>query len=344
MSRSSINSSAFALIAIPTLAVSESGIALYLERLGDDVQDIVGERDGDFDGFAVRPQHAEFVSAQSRNHHVLGQTVAQSRRQRLQQRVAHRVAERVVDVLESVEVDVEDGEGRARQSRRFQRALAHLAETDAVAKPGQRVVIRKILRLRVGLLSPLDFQLQALIDLGELARAFLYAPLEILVHRAERRLRPSKFGVGALALDLSLDAGQSDREIHRLGHIIVRPGIESVDDIFARVVGGAHDHRERIHRPFLTDLPENFHAVHVGHVDVEKNDVEFMAFDVLERLSPAIRFGHPVAPPHEASAQDDAVVLDVVDDKQTHRFVVVRKRLRPMGRVEARRMKFAQRV
>ena len=61
-----------------------------------------------------------------------------------------------------------------------------------------------------------------------------------------------------------------------------------------------------------------------------------MSFDVLERLSPAIRLGHTEAAPHEASTQDDAVVLDVVDDKQTDRFVADRRRLRPRSWVEAR--------
>ncbi len=63
---------------------------------------------------------------------------------RAQQRVALMMAERVVDVLEVVEIDEKQADASAVASRGGDRALASIAQKDAVRQAGQRVVQRLV--------------------------------------------------------------------------------------------------------------------------------------------------------------------------------------------------------
>ena len=78
---------------------------------------------------------------------------------------------------------------------------------------------------------------------------------------------------------------------------------------------------------------EDFQPIHFGHHDVEQDKVKGSPGDEIKRSAAGLRFGHPVAASRKPAGQDDAIVLNVVDDKHMNGFVLVRVGLRRVGGV-----------
>jgi ribokinase len=90
-------------------------------------------------------------------------------------------------------------------------------------------------------------------------------------------------GPGLTATGAAQDGAHARHELtrrERLGDVVVRPGLEALDPIVFRPLGGEQDHRQA---PFGTDAPENLGPLHAGQHAVEQDDVVGLALERPER-------------------------------------------------------------
>ena len=81
---------------------------------------------------------------------------------------------------------------------------------------------------------------------------------------------------------------ERDREIDRLGHVVVGAQIERFDHVVALVLGGDHDHRQIGDRPDLPQLPQRLEAAHPRHHHVEQHGVDAAFADHPERVDAVV--------------------------------------------------------
>ncbi len=60
-------------------------------------------------------------------------------------------------------------------------------------------------------------------------------------------------------------------EAKRLCHIIIGPGIESLDRVGFRIMPGQHDHR--VIESFHAQLPDRRTSIHIGQTDIHDDEV-----------------------------------------------------------------------
>ena len=101
-------------------------------------------------------QDRELVAAEPRHQIGLARAADEPLRGLLQQCVADRMAERVVHRLELIEVEDEHVEPLAVPVQARERLLDRLEEQHAVGEAGQRVMMRHVIDLRLGLLALRD--------------------------------------------------------------------------------------------------------------------------------------------------------------------------------------------
>ena len=90
------------------------------------------------------------------------------------------------------------------------------------------------------------------------------------VGQAGQRIRPARRQLG-------LDARQRDREIDRLGDVVVGAETERLDDVLALIARRHHDHRQIGERAGLANAAQHVEAVHAGHHHVEQHEIEVAA-------------------------------------------------------------------
>ena len=109
---------------------------------------------------------------------------------------------------------------------------------------------------------------------------------------------------------------QRDREIDRLGDVVVGPQIERFDHVVALVLRGDHDHRQIGDRPDLSQLPQRLEAAQAGHHHVEQDRVDAAFADHPEGGDAAVGREHLVAAAREPARQRIPVHRVVVDQQQ----------------------------
>jgi hypothetical protein len=144
---------------------------------------------------------------------------------------------------------------------------------------------------------------------------------EAIVAPAERQ-GISLFALGERALgllprELGADSSQRDGEVDRLGDVVVRAEIEGLDDVLRVRLRGHHDDGQLDWRVGDTQRAQQLDAAHGRHLDVEQDQIDALLSQEVERLG--ARRGNldevPLAP--EASGEQVAVVLFVVDHEQS---------------------------
>ena len=198
----------------------------------------------------------------------------------------------------------------------LERLVELLLEQQAIAKPGQGVVVGKILRPRLQLLAIGDLRLQPLIGINQAPGPLFDAALEILIGLAQPLIGQRNLLLCAPAAELRIDARQRYRKIHRLGDIVVRALLERIDDVVALRFGRNHDHRQGGSRFSAANALEGLHSVDARHHHVEENEIERALFDQIDRDQTGIRFRDIKASTLKAPLEDTAIVADVVDDQQ----------------------------
>jgi hypothetical protein len=157
------------------------------ERVGHGLEQFLGDLRGVVGRFEIGEEDGELVAAHAGDGVALAQDRAQPRRDRAQQLVAEAVAEGVVDVLEPVEIEEHHRQRRLGALGVGERDGQSIAEEQAIRQGRQRVVIRLILDLLLGLPA-----------LADVAR-----DRDVLLHRAglgiengpARRLEPRQRAV-----------------------------------------------------------------------------------------------------------------------------------------------------
>ena len=114
---------------------------------------------------------------------------------------------------------------------------------------------------------------------------------------------------------MGLDASPGHGVVDGLGHVVVGPEAQRLDDILAVRLGCDHDDRQHCCRPRLADLAQHLDSVHPRHHDVEEDEVHCVPFQHLERLGPVGR-GEDIEPRFlEAFLHQLDVGWQVVDDE-----------------------------
>ena len=80
--------------------------------------------------------------------------------------------------------------------------------------------------------------------------------------------------IGPARGQLRPDARLRDREVDRLGHVVVGAGVERLDDVVAAVLRGHHDDRQLGDRARLPQPPQRLDAVHARHHHVEQHEID----------------------------------------------------------------------
>ena len=122
---------------------------------------------------------------------------------------------------------------------------------------------------------------------------------------AQRRLR-------SLVRHLGRDPGERDRQVHRLGHIVVGALPERLDHIFALIFGGDHDDRQFRRALPLANAAQGLQAVHLGHHHVEQDQVKRLTFDQFERSLRSFGESDRIALELQAATQHVSVHLFVI--------------------------------
>ena len=98
----------------------------------------------------------------------------------------------------------------------------------------------------------------------------------MLVSFSVSRIFRSFSSIGVLGLlvlaQLGADTGQQDRELERLGHVVVGAGVEPEDGIGVAVMTG--EHQNRAFDALLAHQPAQLAAVRIGEPDVQDHEVE----------------------------------------------------------------------
>ncbi len=133
----------------------------------------------------------------------------------------------------------------------------------------------------------------------------------------ELGLRLAGAGFGMLALDVGVDTRLHHSEVDRFDDVVVGAFPQGLHHVLGVVLHGGHDHRKIPGRMLLADGAQDLEAVHAGHDHVEDHGVEGFAGDDGQGLKSVGGFGDLVAARAQAARQQDAVILEVVNDQQT---------------------------
>ena len=106
----------------------------------------------------------------------------------------------------------------------------------------------------------------------------------------------------ALALEAGIDAGAQEHEVERLRQVVLGARLDAADHRLGLAQARDHDHRDAV-EPLVGLQPlEHLEAVHVGHQQVEEDEVEFL----LAREWRAPPAGLPPIPPRAPRARGGA--------------------------------------
>jgi len=122
-----------------------------------------------------------------------------------------------------------------------------------------------------------------------------------------------------LERELRVDSRHDEGQVQRLGDIIVGALFESLDGVVVGIAGGHHDDGQLGQRAFLSQSPQDFESIDLGHHDVEQHEVEGVRFERLEGLEAALGGADRVPFAEEVARQDVAVELVVIDDEDRPR-------------------------
>jgi hypothetical protein len=120
----------------------------------------------------------------------------------------------------------------------------------------------------------------------------------------------------ALLLQRGADPSLQQHRVERLGQVVLRPELDAPDGAARLVIRGQDDDRHAAERLVPLERLEDLVAVHLGHHDVQQDQVEGPGPDPVQRLDPALGGVHRVAEPLQPPRQQVAVRLVVVDDQQ----------------------------
>ena len=215
-----------------------------------------------------------------------------------------------------------------------ERLLQLLAEQQPVAEAGQDVVVGQIAVMRLGLLALRDLALQLRLAATRLAvRSWTRARVPAFIGAALAATRAIR--LGPLALDLAVDARQRDLEIDRLGDVVVgaASSADTTSSLWLLAVTMITGQRagECVPRMWRSTSMPSISGIITSSRTRSKGCVASRA-----SASPAIGLDDVKAPTLEAPREDDAIVLDVVDDQQARRSLRLRASRAPCGRATQR--------
>jgi hypothetical protein len=254
----------------------------------------------------------ELVTAEPGDPVGVAQAVSKPVGDALEKRVPDRMAERVVDRFEAVQVEEENRERFSGPLRSGERVIELLAEQHAVRQAGQGVVVCEVPDALLGALPVRHLQLETPVEIEQLRDPVL----ELGIRLGKRLVRGQSRLLGPLQAELRPGPRESDREVDRLGDVVVGAELERLDDVLALRHRRDHDDRKRGLRPCLANDLEHLQAIEIRHDHIEQHEIEIPLRDQLERPTAPVRLGDIETVPQEPPAQDGTVVRDVVDDEQ----------------------------
>lgn len=102
-------------------------------------------------------------------------------------------------------------------------------------------------------------------------------------------------------------------KIIRLGDEIIRSKRKAVAGDLQLVHSCQHDHL--VGKIFFTDFPEDFHAIDVGHVNVEDDDVESFLAELLQGVVAIFRDIDIKAVSNQLMVDDSAEGIFIINNK-----------------------------
>ena len=204
----------------------------------------------------------------------------------------------VVDVLEAVDIDAGQRELAVVAVCTLDRSMQAVVEQDAVRQAGQGVMVGLMAHHRLHQLALGDLLGQLLVALGQLVQRVL------------------QLGARRVQLQEHAHLRLQDHVVDRLGYVIHRAGAVTLEPVHVVGVGGG-DEDDRGVAQVLGFAQQGGHleAVHVGHVDVEQDQREFVVQAQRQRLVAAARLEQLRAAAGEQSAHGDQVRGGIVDDQ-----------------------------
>lgn len=163
-------------------------------------------------------------------------------------------------------------------------------------------------------------------DLALRQHRALNGPCKLELGRLSPVLGLARFGEALLVLALALarplavergaDTRLEQHRVERFREVVVRAELDAARDALGLAERGEHDDPNLAHPLVGLDPAKHLVTVHLGHHDVEQDEVESTGLEQLERLG-AARGRHDEVPlALEVSREHVAVELDVVDDEQ----------------------------
>jgi hypothetical protein len=144
----------------------------------------------------------------------------------------------------------------------------------------------------------------------------LHLPLDTLLQRAVQLGQlgglPFNGVVVALDADQGPHPGHQFRLVEGLGHEVVGAGLDR-PDLLLVATGGDHDHGQERRGRVLPQPAAHLVAVHLGHDDVEQDQVGVELPDEPQRLRPGAGRVHPVATRAEHGVNQADIGRQVVD-------------------------------
>ena len=121
----------------------------------------------------------------------------------------------------------------------------------------------------------------------------------------------------ALLLEAGADARLQQHRVHRLGQVVLGAQLDAAHDVVQALERRGHDHRQVAQLRVGLQLLEHLEAVHLGHLDVEQQQVEAArARSISSATRPFSAQRDAMALQLQAARQQQAVDLVVVDDQQ----------------------------
>ena len=136
-----------------------------------------------------------------------------------------------------------------------------------------------------------------------------------------------------VVIELVAQRGADPRVEHdrleRLGHVIVRAGLEPAHDVVGAVERGPHQDGDRGERRVRLQPLAGLEPVHVRHQAVEQDQIRRRGLRALEGLGASMRRLDPVARPLELVRDAPEVCIAIVDDQDLrHRGSLIGSRAR----------------
>ena len=123
-------------------------------------------------------------------------------------------------------------------------------------------------------------------------------------------------GHGPFVREVRADAGQRNREIDRLGDVVVCAKAERFDDIGALRPAGHHDDRQLRLRMGLPEPCQHLETAHAWHLDVQQHEIVPIGRRALQRFFAARGAFDDKAFLDETPLERVAVELGIVDDEK----------------------------